>query len=357
MTISQKKWLIGAAVVLVIGVLAVVAWQRYGGKGQDSGFASGNGRIEGTEIDVAAKLAGRISAIFVDEGAFVSAGQVVAHMDTATLEAQRREAQAQWRLAQHAVEVARSTLAQRESEKAAAQAVVLQREAEYVASQKQSIRSTALAKTGSISQQIADNDRAKMLSDEAAISAARAQVAASEAGIITARAQIAEAQAAVESMQASIERYQADINDSELRSPRDGRVQYRVAQPGEVVGAGGRVLNLVDLSDVYMTFFLPTKVVGQVALGTEVRLVLDAFPQLVIPASVTFVADVAQFTPKTVETAVEREKLMFRIKANIPADLLRAHIKQVKTGLPGIAYIRLDPSKPWPAHLQIRLPP
>ena len=243
-----------------------------------SGFASGNGRIEGTEIDVAAKFAGRISAIFVDEGDFVSAGQVVAHLDTATLEAQRREAQAQWRLAQHAVEVARSTLAQRESEKAAAQAVVLQREAEYVASQKQSARSTALAKTGSISQQIADNDRAKMLSDEAAISAARAQVAASEAAIITARAQIAEAQAAVESMQASIERYQADIDDSELKSPRVGRVQYRIAEPGEVLGAGGRVLNLVDLTDVYMTFFLPTEAAGKVALGSDIRLVLDASP-------------------------------------------------------------------------------
>jgi HlyD family secretion protein len=357
MTTSRKKGLITAAVALIIGVLAVVAWQQYGGKGQDSGFASGNGRIEGTEIDVAAKFAGRISAMFVDEGDFVSAGQVVAHMDTATLEAQRREAQGQWRLAQHAVEVARSTLAQRESEKAAAQAVVLQREAEYVASQKQSIRSTTLAKTGSISQQIADNDRAKMLSDEAAISAARAQVAAAEAGIITAKAQIAEAQAAVEATQASIDRFQADINDSELKSPRDGRVQYRVAQPGEVVGAGGRVLNLVDLSDVYMTFFLPTKVVGRIALGTDVRLVLDAFPQWVIPASVTFVADVAQFTPKTVETAVEREKLMFRIKANIPADLLRKHITQVKTGLPGRAYVRLDPKAEWPAHLQVRLPP
>ena len=357
MATSQKKWLIRAAVALVIGVLAVVAWQRYGSNGQDSGFASGNGRIEGTEIDVAAKFPGRVSALLVDEGDFVSAGQVVARLDTATLEAQRREAQAQWRLAQHAVEVARSTLAQRESEKAAAQAVVVQHEAEYVASQKQSIRSTTLAKTGSISQQIADNDRAKMLSDEAAISAAHAQVAAAEAAIITARAQIAEAQAAVESTQASIERFQADINDSELRSPRDGRVQYRVAQPGEVVGAGGRVLNLVDLTDVYMTFFLPTAAAGRIPLGAEVRLVLNAFPQLVIPASVTFVADVAQFTPKTVETAVEREKLMFRIKANIPADLLRAHIKQVKTGLPGIAYVRLDPKAEWPAHLQVRLPP
>jgi HlyD family secretion protein len=133
-------------------------------------------------------------------------------------------------------------------------------------------------------------------------------------------------------------------------------VQYRIAQPGEVVGAGGRVLNMIDFTDVYMTFFLPTKTVGQIAEGSDVRLVLDAFPQFVIPARITFIADVAQFTPKTVETAVEREKLMFRIKANIPVDVLRAHLKQVKTGLPGMAYVRLDPRKPWPAHLQVRLP-
>ena len=123
-----------------------------------------------------------------------------------------------------------------------------------------------------------------------------------------------------------------------------------------MVGAGGRVLSLVDLSDVYMTFFLPTAAAGRVALGTEVRLVLDVAPQYVIPAKASFVSDVAQFTPKTVETASEREKLMFRIRAQIPVELLRKHLTQVKTGLPGVAYVRLDSGKPWPAHLQIKLP-
>jgi HlyD family secretion protein len=124
-----------------------------------------------------------------------------------------------------------------------------------------------------------------------------------------------------------------------------------------VLGAGGRVLNLVDLSDVYMTFFLPTAAAGRVALGTEIRLVLDAIPHYVIPAHASFVADVAQFTPKTVETKSEREKLMFRVKAQIPADLLRKHITRVKTGLPGVAYVRLDPGAEWPDHLAVKLPP
>ncbi|MFH2081166.1 MAG: HlyD family efflux transporter periplasmic adaptor subunit, partial [Pseudomonadota bacterium] len=170
------------------------------------------------------------------------------------------------------------------------------------------------------------------------------------------RSQVAGAQSSAAAAQASIERIQVDIDDTALKAPRDGRVQYIVARPGEVVGAGGRILNLVDLADVYMTFFLPTAVAGRVALGTEVRIVLDAAPQYVIPASVSFVADVAQFTPKTVETAVEREKLMFRVKARIDPDLLRKHILQVKTGLPGMAYVRLDRAMPWPERLALKLP-
>jgi HlyD family secretion protein len=132
-------------------------------------------------------------------------------------------------------------------------------------------------------------------------------------------------------------------------------VQYKVAEAGEVVAAGGRVLNLVDLTDVYMTFYLPTATAGRIPQGADVHLVLDAFPQYVLPAKATFVADVAQFTPKTVQTEEERLKLTFRIKAYIDPELLRKYITQVKTGLPGVAYVRLDPKAEWPSQLQLRI--
>jgi HlyD family secretion protein len=105
-----------------------------------------------------------------------------------------------------------------------------------------------------------------------------------------------------------------------------------------------------------MTFFLPETVAGRVGLGTEVRIVLDAAPDYVLPAKVSFVADVAQFTPKTVETKSERQKLMFRVKARIDPELLRRHIRQVKTGLPGMAYVRIDPKADWPAKLTLNTP-
>lgn len=111
-------------------------------------------------------------------------------------------------------------------------------------------------------------------------------------------------------------------------------------------------LPLAECEDACMTFFLPTAAAGQVKLGADVRLILDVVPQYVIPAQVSFVADVGQFTPKTVETASQREKLMFRVRAQIPPELLRKHISQVKTGVPGVAYLRRDSKAEWPARLQ-----
>jgi HlyD family secretion protein len=201
-----------------------------------------------------------------------------------------------------------------------------------------------------------DKSRANFYAARSALDGSQAQVLAHEAAIATAQSQVIEAEANVEASQAKIERIQADINDCTLIAPRAGRVQYRVAQPGEVLSPGGKAMNMVDLGDVYMTFFLPTDWAGRVKVGAEVRLILDAAPQFVIPAKVTFVADVAQFTPKTVETAEERQKLTFRVKAHIPQELLKQYVRDVKTGLPGMAYVQLDPQAEWPANLQVRLP-
>ncbi|CAH1649973.1 MULTISPECIES: HlyD family efflux transporter periplasmic adaptor subunit [unclassified Chelatococcus] len=350
MTWSKRPWLFAVLAVIVIGA-AYYGWQKLTGSDLPVGIASGNGRIEAVEIDISTKTPGRIREILVDEGDLVTAGQVLARMDTDQLEAQRRQAEAQLRRAEISIDTARSLVTQREAERTAAEAVVAQREAELDSADRKLARSEQLIKTNATSQQTLDDDRAAAQGARAAISAAKAQLAASEAAIGAAKAQVIDAEAAVDAAKAQIESITTDINDAVLRSPRDGRVQYRVAQPGEVLSAGGRVLNLVDLSEVYMTFFLPTAQAGRVAIGTDVRLVLDAAPQYVIPATATFVSDVAQFTPRSVETEEERQKLMFRVKARIPKELLKKYIQYVKTGLPGMAYIRLDPSAEWPARL------
>ncbi|MBW6496406.1 MAG: HlyD family efflux transporter periplasmic adaptor subunit [Burkholderiaceae bacterium] len=351
-----KRWALRSGVVAAVAVAAVYFWLQHDGDGALEHIVSGNGRIEAVEIDIAARQPGRIQSIEVREGELVRSGQVLVRMDTESLQAQLRQAEARVRQAEDTVVTARSQLAQRESEKAAAQALVVQRQTELAAAQRRVQRFSELRQQAFISQQQLDDQTESVDRAAAALAAARAQVLASDAAIAAARSQIRGSESAVEAARAEAARIRTDIEDSLLKAPRDGRVQLIVARPGEVVGAGGRVLNLVDLKDVYMTFFLPTRAVGRVALDSEARLVLDAAPQYVIPARISYVADVAQFTPKTVETQVEREKLMFRVRAQIPPELLEKHLPQVKTGLPGVAHVTLDPEAPWPPQLQLRLP-
>jgi HlyD family secretion protein len=356
MTVASR-WLLWIGAVAVVSGLLFLVWRYVQPKQLGKEFASGNGRIEAVEIDIAAKIAGRIKDIMVNEGEFVTTGQVLAVMDTEVLESQRREAEAQLQQAHNAVERARSQVTQRQAEKSAAVALVQQRKTELDIARNRLTRSEPLLSEQAIAGLDVDEARAAVQSAQSAVAAAQAQVAAAQAAIITATSQVLEAESAIGVWQATIQRLQADINDSALKAPREGRVQYRVAQPGEVLPAGGKVLNMLDLSDVYMTFFLPTAAAGRVAIGSEARLIFDAAPQYVIPANVSFVADSAQFTPKTVETASEREKLMFRVKAHIAPELLKKHIRTVKTGLPGMAYVRLDPRVDWPADFQVKLPP
>jgi HlyD family secretion protein len=351
MTTAGKRWA-GLLLLVALAGGGYYAWQKLKDPGLPAGFAGGNGRIEATEIDISTKIPGRIKDILVNEGDFVTAGQVLVRMDTSQLQAQRRQAEAQLRRAIISIDTAKSQVRQRDAERTAAIATVAQQDAKLDQAEKQQQRSEVLIKTSAVSQQALDNDRANALTAKASLAAAQAGVASSEAALNAAKAQVVDAEAAVDAARAAIDSIAADIDDSTLKSPRDGRVQYRVAQLGEVLSAGGRVLNLVDLGDVYMTFFLPTAEAGRIAIGADARLVLDAAPQYVVPAKVTFVADVAQFTPKTVETEEERQKLMFRVKAQILPQLLQKYIRDVKTGLPGMAYVQLDTNAPWPASLQ-----
>jgi len=290
------------------------------------GFGSGNGRLEVQEIDVATKFPGRIAEVLVDEGDSVQVGQVVARMDTSSLNAQVREAEAQVQRARQGQITAKALIAQRRSE-----ALLAERDLE---------RARALYVNANISAK--DYDRTRSTMDTAKASTTQAE------------AQLAEADAAIAASLAQKERIQVDLKDSVLTAPRSGRVQFRLAEPGEVLASGGKVLTLIDPTDVYMTVFLPAAEAGKIALGTEARILLDAAPSLVIPSSVSFVADKAQFTPKEVETRTEREKLMFRIKVKIDPELVKGHEAQVKPGLPGVAYVQLDKAVQWPSSLQTK---
>jgi len=356
MTIPPRYRLPAAVLVAIAVGAGTYLWLQHPDAAPGPQFISGNGRLEATEVDVAAKLPGRLQDLVVAEGDYVRAGQLLGHMQVQSLQAQRDEALALHRQAVAAVASADAMVAVRRSDQQAAQALVGQRESEVDSAERRLRRSETLVLEGASSEQELDDDRSRVRATRAVLLAARAQAAAAGSAVQAALTQAEGMRASVTAAQATVARIGVDLADSALTAPRAGRVQYRIAEPGEVLASGGKVLNLVDLTDVYMTFFVPEQAAGKLALGAPVRVVLDAAPQYVIPARISFVASTAQFTPKTVETASERQKLMFRVKARIDPALLQKHLALVKTGLPGLAWVRLDQQTPWPDTLAVRVP-
>ena len=320
---SRRIAILGPLLVLLAAGLAYLYQHRPAGL--PPGIASGNGRLEAVEVDVATKIAGRLGEIGPREGDWVEAGAVVARLDADDLRAQLRAAQAQVVQARRAVDETQAGVRKSRSDLALAGKTLK--------------RSEELVGRGFISRNKLDADQTGM---EGAM-----------AGMAQARSRVGEADAAVAAAQAKVDSLTATLNDTSLQAPISGRVLYRLAEPGEVLAAGGKALTLVDLSDMFMTIYLPTDKAGQVALGSEARIVLDALPGQAIPATVSFVAPKAQFTPREVETRSEREKLMFRLKVKPDAAWLATHRDLAKGGMPGVAFVKLDPAAAWPANLQV----
>jgi HlyD family secretion protein len=301
---------------------------RLRGRDMPEGIVKSNGRIEATQVDVAAKYPGRLATLTVDEGDEVTAGQVVATISSPETEAQLRAAQAQVLKAKQALAESVALIAQRKSDLDFART-------DYE-------RGKMLIEHANIPQQVLDQRRNKF--------------EAAEAAHVAAQAQRDQADAAIKAAQANVEQLQSVLVDLTLVSPRSGRVQYRLARAGEVVAAGQRVLTILDLADVYMTIYLPADDAGKLTLGDEARVVADPIPQYVIPATISFVATDAQFTPKSVETAEERQKLMFRVKLQGDPKVLDKYHRFVKTGVRGLGFVRTDPKIAWPAELVVKLP-
>lgn len=293
------------------------------------GIASGNGRLEADEVDIATKFAARILKLNVDEGDMVKAGQVVAVMDTRDLHAQLKQYQAMVQQYQRMVEQAKANFA--------AQQAIVRLDQQEVA------RTTYLVSKGFATQETLDQRTQQLSSALATLDGDERAIEA--------------AQHALEAATHQVEYYAVEIADNQLFAPKDGPIEYRVANVGEVLPAGGKVFTMLDASYVYMDIYLPTEQAGSVRLGAEARIVLDAYPHHVIPAKVVFVASQAQFTPKMVETKDERAKLMFRIRVRIDPGRLEGREAIVRSGLPGDAYVRTDPATAWPARLTPSPPP
>ncbi|MFO0996939.1 MAG: efflux RND transporter periplasmic adaptor subunit [Alphaproteobacteria bacterium] len=317
-SLAGRLTLIGALVALVAGG-GYVYWRVEHRNRMPEGIAWGNGRMEATEVDIAAKFPGRIEQVLVREGDDVSAGQLLVRVDAKSVRASLAQARARLDQAREQIKLTRAEITRRSSELALARI--------------EANRSRTLLERGFSTQERVDRDRTRAETAEAALSQARA-------------AQM-DALAIESEARARIDEIEANLSDMDLYAPTAGRVLYRLAEPGEVLPSGGKALVVVDLDDLYMTIYLSEKLAGRVPVGADARLKLDAFPDRSFPARVSFVSSEAEFTPKEVQTVEERQKLVFRVKLSATDN----HDRALKPGMPGVGYVKIEGATPWPAKL------
>jgi HlyD family secretion protein len=302
---------------------------RLRGQTLPDGVVKAEGRTEATQVDVSSKYPGQLAEISVDEGTKVTAGQVIARVSSPEFEAQLRAAQ--------------SDLQSAKSASAAAEADIASRQAALEFAKSDFERGQELMKTGFITKQTFEERQRNYDAAQAAVQSKTAQRD--------------EAQKAIQVAEAKLQQIRAMIADLTLVSPRNGEVQYKLKRAGETVAAGEPIVTILDLTDVYMIVFLHAADAGRLVMGDEARVILDAVPEYVIPARVSFIASDSQFTPKTVETEDERKKLMFRANLRIDPQELKRYYGRVESGLRGAGFVLTSPDAKWPAELQVKLPP
>lgn len=372
----HRSWRIGLLLALVAMVAAGLGgwYWRARGSGSDEVTLGGSGRIEGDEVAVAAKVSGRVVRLDAREGTRVEEGAFLVELDSAQLRARRDQARAmsqaadnvirreeeEVRLAEHKVEEAelawrlaaeetRNRIAQAEAAVAAAGAKVVRARAELERAAADARRYDALLSEGGIPRQTADNARAAERVARADVEAAEKDLERAEAGrrlaqsgelavalrgkeLETARAQrerarqaVAVARAQQAAAQAQVREAEAELEETRIVAPASGTIITRMVEQGEVVPAGKPLLTLVNLDTVFLKMYVPEPMLGKIRLNAPAEIRIDTFPGRSFPARVAEISQQAEFTPKAVETAEERAKLVFWVKlvAERPDGLLK----------------------------------
>jgi HlyD family secretion protein len=385
----DRKWILGAAGVVIIAAAGVVYWLLR--PAPAIGILEANGRTEGTEVTLSAKVGGRALDVAVREGQQVEAGALIAKIDARELEAQLAQAQAaaaaakaqidamdaQARAAGRSVEQARigegvvqATTAHeshRATESVARAAAEVQvAEARWREQRDSYERYQKLGKDGFVSASFLDQARsrleaaeaglraAKQAQEEAAAGLQKAQAAGGEVALRRmeverlaaeeerARAGRAVAEEQAKAAAARVTELQALLTDTEIRAPTRGTVINRLVEPGELVAAGRPIITLIDLASLYVRVYIPEREIGKIKIGDLARLTADAFPGRAFSGKVVEISQSAEFTPKDVHTKDEREKLMFGVKVAIDSPG-----GEIKPGMPLDARIRWKPDAAW----------
>jgi HlyD family secretion protein len=295
------------------------------------------GNIDLRQVDLAFNNSERIAEVLVQEGAKVARGQVLARLDTSRLKPQMATAEAEMQAQQAVVE--KLHRGSRPEEIAQAEATVASAKADELNARQQWTRLTALASltTGrAISEQDLENAKAAMDSAQAHLAVAEKSLELSRLG--PRKEDVAQGEAQLRANQAQLELLRHQLADSELVAPSDAVVRSRLLEPGEMASPQRPVLNLALIDPKWVRAYVGETDLGRIHEGMRASISTDSFPGRAVPGWVGFIASVAEFTPKTVQTEELRSSLVYEVRV-----LVQDPQNDLRLGMPATVLLELDP--------------
>jgi membrane fusion protein YbhG len=304
----------------VLAALATYLWRRHGAYDPNGAFAL-SGNVDVHQVELAFRVSGRISALEVQEGDKVSAGQVLARLDPVPFQTDVDSARAD--LAQAQAQLDKTRRGFRVEEVAQARATLAQRAADLENARVTLRRQEQLVAAGLVTHQQIDDAQARVHMSEAALAAAREQLTLEQRGSRVEDIQAQEAMAAA--AEARLAKAQTALADATLLAPSGGIISVRARELGAIVQAGQTVYTLTLNDPVWIRAYVPQPRLGRIKPGMHVAVTIDSMPGKRYDGTVGFISPEAEFTPKTVQTEQVRDDLVYRIRviASDPDDVFR----------------------------------
>jgi len=308
------------ALIILLAMLATYLWRQRGANDPSAAFSL-SGNVDVHQVELAFRVSGRISAVKVQEGDKVGAGQVLAELDPVPFRTDVDSAKAD--LAQAQAQLDKTRRGFRVEEVAQARANAAQRAADLENARVTLRRQEQLVAAGLVTHQQIDDAQARVHMSEAALAASREQLALELRG---SRIEDIEAQeATVASAQARLEKAQTALADATLLAPSKGIISVRAREPGAIVQAGQTVYTLTLNDPVWIRAYVSQPRLGRIKPGMPVNVTIDSMPGRQYDGTVGFISPEAEFTPKTVQTEQVRDDLVYRIRviASDPDNVFR----------------------------------
>ena len=361
---SRRKWAL-LAIVLVSVAAAAAAMRGWPlvMRAQPSQIVKASGRIEGREVTIAPKdIQGRVTRLLADEGQTVTRGQLLAELDAAQLDARYASVSAavaalDAQIAQAQIDIdytaksSAATIAAAEAAVSSANARTTRANAVLANARSEYERGVALYADKVISERERDQFELAVKTSEADVDFAAKDLVRAEANLTLARASADTIALKRQQLRALQQQREAAIGqraetaasaaERRLWAPADGTILSRPVEVGDVVNPGSAVFVLVDMNRLYLKVYVPEPDIPKLRLGDPVDVTVDAFPGRRFPARVSRISAQAEFTPKNVETAEERLKLVFGVELALTnTDGL------LKPGMPADCVIHWQPGRP-----------